>query len=111
MAQDSVKPILLFSIDATTINASYQLISNNPIPVPTFFLRITNSSNQDVSISFNGVDDHEFVLSRNYIDIPFQTNNQPQGNIALLPAQTFVWVRGITATSGRVLVSGYYQKP
>ena len=109
MAKDAVKAINLFSIDATTVNGTFQLISNNPIPVATFFLRITNSSNQDMSISFDGINDNDFVLSRNYIDIPMQTNNQPNGHIALLPAQTFVWVRGTTAASGRVIVSGYYQ--
>lgn len=60
-----------------------------------------------ITISYDGVNDHEFVPANSSFDFPSQANAQPGANIALLPKNTIVYIKGAPGT-GSVYLSGYY---
>lgn len=103
-----VLTIPLTSINSATIGAAYQPINTGGLLFPCFALHITNASNADVIISFNGTTDHEYLIAGRDIFIQAQTNSQPQNKVALFKAGMVVYVRG-AAGIGTVNVAGYYQ--
>lgn len=104
---NSAHPIPLSSIDSATLIANYQLISAAAgIPNPVFFLKIVNNSNVPVTVSYDGVNDHDVVRANTDAPINYQSNNQPQNHVALLPQFTKVYVKG-NAGIGLVYLSGW----
>ena len=74
---------------------------------PPFLIRIVNASNAAITISYNGLDDHEFIPANGVFELPSQINSQPNAHVALFPKNTVVYVKG-TAGVGTIYVSGYY---
>lgn len=107
MAKNSLKPLQLTTVLSSAITLVYQPINPDGFEESPCFLRITNGSTQPVLISYNGEDDHEFVLSNSAFDLPSQANSQPNAQVAMFPKYTVVYVRGATGT-GNVTLSGYY---
>jgi len=108
MAQNSVKPFQLTTIlSSTMILNTFQAINPDGFEEAPFFIRVTNGSTMPVVISFDGINDHEFILSETAFDLPSQTNSQPNAQVALFPKLTVVYARG-TAGTGNVTLSGYY---
>jgi hypothetical protein len=107
MAQNSVKPLQLTTLLSSTISLVYQPINPDGFEQAPFFIRITNGSTMPVLISYDGIDDHEFVLNGSAFDLPSQAGSQPNAKVALFPKHTVVYVRGNTGT-GNVTLSGYY---
>lgn len=60
-----------------------------------------------ITLSYNGVNDHEFVAANSSFDLPSQANAQPGSQIALFPKNTIVYVKGAAGT-GNIYLSGYY---
>lgn len=108
MAQNSVKPSQLTTIlSSTLILNTFQAINPDGFEQAPFFIRITNASTQPVIISYDGINDHEAVLSLDSFDFPSQANAQPNANAALFPKHTIVYARG-TAGTGNISLSAYY---
>jgi hypothetical protein len=107
--KNSVAAIPLKSIDSATFTGSYQLIYSSGNPKACFFLSIINNSNKDITVSYDGATDHDFVPTLNKRDLPVQTNAQPNNHTALFPSGTKVWVKGAAGT-GLVYLAGYYQQ-
>jgi hypothetical protein len=107
MAQDTVKAIPLSVFDSGDLTGNYQAINPGGIPNMCFYLRICNDSNENITISYDGVNDHEFIPSLLTFDLPTQTNSQPNARLALFKAFTTVYVKG-SAGSGNITLSGYY---
>lgn len=103
-----VLPITLTSIDSATVTGSYQAINSSGLPKACFLLRITNASNKDVTVSFDGSTDQEYVVAGTSLPLNFQTNAQPNTNIANMAQGTKVYVKGAAGT-GSIFLSGYYQ--
>jgi len=60
--KNNVLPIPLSSIAASTFSGAYQLLSAaGGIPNACIFIRIVNNSSKDVTISYDGTNDHDFV--------------------------------------------------
>jgi len=109
MPQDCIKPILLESVDSSTIDAvTYTAIDGGGIEHACSIIRITNASNQAVLISYDGAHDHEILLTSEHMDINLQINNRTSNKIALIPQGTIVYVRG-TPGVGFIYLSGWYQ--
>ena len=106
--KNSVAAIPLKSIDSSTFTGSYQLIYSSGTPNACFLLSIINNSNKDITISYDGTNDHDFVQTLKTRDLPVQTNSQPNNKVALFASGTKVWVKG-AAGSGSVYLAGYYQ--
>jgi len=106
--QNSIKSIILSSIDSATFTGSFQVINANGLPKPCSIIRIINNSNKDVTISYDGLVENDFIPVGNTLQLPFESNSQPQNHVSLLPQGTKIWVKGAAGT-GLVYLAGYYQ--
>jgi hypothetical protein len=104
--KNAATPIPLTSIDSTAVTDTYQAINTTGLPFPCFSINILNDSDEDITVSFDGVNDHEYIVSDFDRDILFQTNAQPTNSVALLPQGTKIYVKG-TAGTGYIYLSGW----
>ena len=107
MAKDIIVPIEIQSIDTAGIGAGAYSEIGNPLEGALAFIRITNTSNTDVYISYDGVNDHEFIPATNRISSYFQVNSSPTNHVSKLRKETMLYIRGVAGV-GLVYVSGYY---
>lgn len=107
MAQNSVKPFVLKNILSSSITTSYAPINTDGFIQAPFFIRIINASNMAITVSYNGVDDNEYIPANGVFELPSQANAQPGAHVALFPKGTIVYVKG-TAGTGTIYLSGYY---
>lgn len=104
-----VLPIPLSSINSSTFTGAYQLLSGAAgITHACIILRIINNSTMDVTVSYDGTNDHDYIPTKTTRDIQFQTNALPQTNNCSLAQGTKIYVKG-SAGSGLVYLSGFYQ--
>lgn len=108
MAKNSVQAIPLTNIASSTLSSSYQAINATGLPFPCFMIRLNSTSSTPVTVSFDGINDHEFLLNGTFVNLNFQTNSRPSNDVAYMKAGTVVWVKG-TAGTGNIYLSGYYQ--
>ena len=105
-----VLPIPLTSVTSASINAlTYTAINDAGLPFGCSILRIINASSNAVLVSYDGTTDHDYVASGGVIQIEFQTNRQPNSQVALVRAGTIIYVKG-TAGTGFLALAGYYQE-
>lgn len=107
MAQNTVKALVLSAFDSASLTQDYQLMNGGGFAESPFMIFITNDSDEAITISFNGVDDNEYVKAGETKPIPAQSNSQPNANVALWSKYTLVFVRGLAGT-GTIALSGYY---
>ncbi|HVW99252.1 MAG TPA: hypothetical protein VHA52_02260 [Candidatus Babeliaceae bacterium] len=105
--RNSVQVIPLTSIASSALTADYQSINTEGLANACSIIRITSTSSTDVTISYNGSTDHEYLPAGGTITLPFQANAQPQSYVANMAAGTIVYVKGAAGT-GNIYLSGYY---
>jgi hypothetical protein len=104
-----VKAIPLSSIDSATFTGSYQLLSATAgIPNACFMLRVVNNCNKDITISYDGTNNHDFIPTMTSENLGVQQNSQPNNFIANFSQGQKVWIKGDAGT-GLVYLAGYYQ--
>jgi hypothetical protein len=106
--KNTIKAIPLTNIASSALTTSYQAINTGGLPSSCCILRLNSTSSTSVTISYDGVNDHEFLLAGASFTIPVQSNSQPNNFIANFPIGTQVYVKG-TAGTGNIYLSGYYQ--
>ena len=72
-----------------------------------FLIRIINATNQDISISYDGVTDHDYLIAGQTLQITSQTNSPHNVDCALFPIGTKVYAKGL-AGAGTIYLTGYY---
>lgn len=94
----------VFAIPSTSIaiGAAYAPINPLGLPYACYMLRITNASNAIITISYDGVTDHDWVLTAN-------TEQLWIDDMTLYAKGLIVYAKG--AGAGSVYVSGYYKVP
>ena len=107
-----VQSIVLRSVDSATLAAdTWDVITEAgagvKLEASCFLIRITNDSNKDVIISFDGSNEHEIVLAASSLELNFQTNSSPAAQVSKLRKGSSVYARG-TAGTGLIYLSGYY---
>jgi len=102
-----VAAIKLTNIASSTLTGAYQAI-NTGLSSPCFLIRIINNSSTDVTVSYDGINDNDYIPHGTFVDLNFATNSQPNNNCALMPINTIVYVKG-TAGTGNIYLAGYYQ--
>ena len=107
MPKNYVRAILLTGIDSGTFDGNYKAINPDGLPHSCSLVRITNDSNQDITISYNGTVDNDYLISGETLELNLQTNSSPQGKIAQLKMGTVVHVKAAVG-AGIVYLSGYY---
>lgn len=103
-----IQAVTLTSIDSSTLNGSYQVINATGLPQGCVFVYITNASNKDVTVSYDGINDNEYVRASETKNLLFQMNALPNAHVATFAKGTKIYVKG-TAGTGNIYVSGYYQ--
>ena len=90
------------------IGAGYTAIGN-VFDFPMRIVAIRNLTNEDLLISFNGVDDHDIVPEESGIILDFCANNANSSS-AFIAKGTTVYVKhnGVAPTSGAIYVSAYF---
>lgn len=107
--KNTVLPIPLTSINSATFTGAYQLLSGAAgLTNACIMLHIVNNANVSITISYDGVNDHDFLLPATDRELNFQTNANPQAYAASLAQGTKVYVKG-AAGVGLVYLSGWYQ--
>lgn len=109
MSQNAIKAIPLTPFDASTLTINYQVMNATGLPNACIYLRLVNDSAGVVTVSYDGITDHDHIPAMNEINLPVQSNSRPNSNVACWPVGTKVYVRG-TAGTGFVLLAGYYVK-
>jgi hypothetical protein len=92
------------------VGAFYTAVGN-PSANPIRMLRIVNTTNQNILVSFDDIDDYDFVYSLGDVLYNFGSNKIDPAGIYEMPQNTTVYVRyqGATApTSGNVYVMMIY---
>lgn len=103
-----VQAIPLTNIASASLTANYKPINAGGLTASCFLIRFNSTSTTDVTISYDGVNDHEFLLHGNYFNIFAQTNSQPNNYVAQFPKGMVVYVKGV-AGDGNIYLSGYMQ--
>jgi len=107
MAQNQLKPIPLTSINATTFDGTYKVINTNGLDKACSIIRIINDSAVDVTVSYDGSTDHDYIPTAKELQLPAQANAQPNNYASLMPLGTKIYVKAATST-GLVYLAGYY---
>jgi len=108
-----VAAIPLSSIDASSLTGTYQALNAGGLPDPCFILRFENASTSDVTISFDGTTDNEFLpgtaagIPRENLELNFLASPGGEG-LLFFPKGTVIYVKG-NAGVGTFNLSGYYQ--
>lgn len=105
--QNKIKAIELTSIDSASFTGSYQVINTDGLDEPCSLIRIINDSNRDITVSYDGTTDHDFVPTAETLQLPAQANAGPTSWSSMMPKGTRVYVKG-SAGTGFVYLAGYY---
>lgn len=99
-----------YFFDATALLATYE-ICHPGLDEPSNYMKIINTSDVNVLVSYDGTHAHDVVLSGGAIEICAQLNNEPRSHVALLAKGMPVYVaREVNpGASGYIYVITYYQ--
>lgn len=111
MAKSSVKALPLLVINTNTLASPlWVVVPGGPTTNPVFMMRISNNSDRDVLVSFDGVTAFDASRSETDMILNFQTNAQPSGYVAQLAAGTRFYVLGAAGGTGVITFALYYQE-
>jgi hypothetical protein len=93
------------------IQGTFNPINPAGLPQACFLLRVINGTNEPIDISYDDVDQHDYLPAGQTLNLNAQTNSQPQNQAALVPIGTIVYIRYSVGapSSGDVYLAGYYQ--
>lgn len=107
--KNTINAAELFFIASSVIDdGEYQSINSAGLPAACFLVRVINNSSEDVTVSYNGLTDNDFIPKGETLQLPLQSNSQPNNYVALMAKGTVVYVKG-TAGTGDVYLAAYYQ--
>lgn len=113
MAKDVVKALILTTFNTAAATANLQLMNPGGLEEACTIIDITNNSNIDVYVSFDGINLHWVIQRVASLQLPSQANNQPQNRRQMFPKGMGVWIASITgaAGAGNIYLSGLYSDP
>jgi hypothetical protein len=107
--RNSIFAIPLTSLaSATGISATYAAINPLGLPQACWKLRITNDTDEDVTISYDGINNHEYLIAGDILEVYAGSQGQPNNFLCNFAKGTVVWVKGTTGT-GTAYLSGFSQ--
>lgn len=102
---EKILPEAIRSIDSATFTGSYQALGT-ALAHPSRAAKWTNNSNKDVTLSWNGTTDHEFIPAGS--SFIFDVASDKEGtNQSYIAAGTQFYVKG-SAGTGLFYMSTYY---
>ena len=109
MPRNTISALALTHIASSTVTGSYKPINPNGMEGACFFIRINNASDENITLSYDGVTDNEYVFADTSLEVSSQLNSQPNNKLCLFPKGQIIYVKG-TAGTGNIYLSGYYQE-
>ena len=103
-------PIEVIEFDSSQILLDEEFYPMNPAGLsrPCSIIRFINNSDEDLSISMDGVDQHIFVISGKTVQVDMQFNNMMPSNASQIPKGTIFYAYSLTANPvGLVYIAGY----
>lgn len=104
-----IKAIPLTSVASASIPMGYGAINSSGLPNSCFCLKIINNSDADVTVSYNGSTDNDFVPKGTIAPLPPLYTAQTGTLGAMFPQGLIVYIKGTAGMSGSVYLAGYYQ--
>jgi hypothetical protein len=91
------------------IGANYAAVGT-AAPNPIRIIKISNDTDADLLVSFNGVADHDFVAAGSFVLYDYGSNKADPAGYLEQPAQTTVYVKEAAgaATVGSVYITMVY---
>lgn len=111
--QNRIKIQELSTFNAASLTANYQEINSTGFPEPIVILRIVNASDADITLSYDGSTDQEFIpgtaaaIPRSMLQLDFTSTPSTTGYLYLAKG-TKVFVKG-SAGTGTIYISAYSQ--
>lgn len=98
-------PEVLRVFDSSTLDGSYDPIGT-PLLYPAVVLKFTSESTSDVTISWDGTNDHEILPAGSFLLLDVCTNRGIEQQ-RFIGAQTQFYLNG-SAGTGNIYLSSYY---
>lgn len=109
MPANRLQAIPLAIFDAAALTANFQPIYAGGLPAPLAVLRINNTSNTDIIISYDGVTEHDYILANTEFQLFAQLNSQPNNQVMYIASGSLLAVKfAKIAGNGDIYISGYY---
>lgn len=109
MPGDRIKFLVLTSVDVATIAGVNTPINPLGCEGACNFIRINNVSDKAIIISYDGVEDNDFLFPDSVLEVRAQQNFQPTNNRCLFHKGQIVYIRCSAGGTGHVYLTGYYQ--
>lgn len=107
--QNKVSATTLISYDVSAFDGAYHLMTAAGGTLdPLQILQYVNDTDRDVTISYDGTNDHDFIRLGTDRQYGFATNSIPQTSICVLAKGTKVYVKGTAGGTGLFYLVGYY---
>lgn len=107
-------PLGLSTFNAASLTANYQAINSGGFSQSALIIKIQNDNSTDITISFDGTNDHEFLagtaaaIPRESLILNFISSPSTSGYIYMAKG-TVVYVKG-SAGVGSIVLSAYSQQ-
>jgi hypothetical protein len=105
----TVKAVSLSSFDTAGLTGGYDVINANGLAHSCFKLRITNASDADLGISYDGTSTSDYIPSDSVVTLDLQNNAGPTGYNCVMAKGTKIYVKGTGPGTGSIYLAGYYQ--
>lgn len=109
MDLNSVQTVTLTTFDSTSITGAYQSLNGTGLSDDVKILRIINGSTEPITISYDGINDSDVILSATAEMFEFQANssNTPESPGTLLVRKgQIIYGKGAAGT-GNIYIGGY----
>lgn len=109
MPKHSVSFCVRKDFNSTGLTTSYKVVNTAGFEYPVSILKIINGSGKDISISFDGTNNHDYIQASDTLKIDFQSNSLPVSGVCNIAKGTKVYVKSTGASTGYIYVIGYGQ--
>lgn len=105
--RNTIQALPAISFDSSSLTGSYIVITPaSGTLLPISLLKYVNNSTKDISVSYDGSTEHDFIPSMTSSTLNFQSNNQPSSQSSVLQKGTKIYING-TAGTGDFYVIAY----
>lgn len=101
----SLYPDVLRSFASASLTSSYQVLGTT-LNYPTKIIRLLNNGTTDVTVSWDGITDHDYLPAGSFLLLDVSTNKETSQVFTISKGTQFL-VKG-TAGTGNIYLSSYY---
>lgn len=103
-----INQVELASIDSSTFTGNLQAINSSGLSNTCSVIRIVNNSDRDITISFDGVTNHDFLPDGETYELNLLNGDLPNGYAYRVRQGTVIYVSGLAGGTGLVYLAAYY---